>query len=218
MVNIEDISRIPIFTGLSQEELQQIQQHCRLTLEHSRKGRDLAMEYTKSDKLICVIDGWVEAVTYSDDRAYRMEELIEGPLMLEPDKLFGMTRSYRSSYRTHNVCSLISISKEYLMWIFDNYLVVRLNYLNLICHKAQQQEKMMWKKNTQSYEQRVIQFIKRRCIYPNGHKMLYIKMSQMAEEINASRQDVSNVLNKLDDDEKIILKRGIVDIPNIQLL
>ena len=43
-------------------------------------------------------------------------------------------------------------------------------------------------------------------------------MVQLAEETNYTRLEISQALNAMEKEEKIILKRGIIEVPMLQLL
>jgi hypothetical protein len=64
----------------------------------------------------------------------------------------------------------------------------------------------------------VVRFFARHCVYPAGPKMFYILMNRLAAEVNDSRLNVSRVLNQLQQEGKIILHRGRVEIPLMERL
>lgn len=217
-LNHKDLLGIPIFLGLSEKDLMDIARNTRFNLRHHKKGSTIVEEGDTCNSLISVIEGWMEIDTYSDNRAYHLEELVQATQTLEPDKLFGISPRYHSICRAYTTCESISIMKEELTQIFNHYMIVRLNYLNLICRRNQQLERQPWQPKNPALTDRIATFIKQRSMYPAGRKVLHIKMAQLAEELNVSRLDVSNALNDMNRADKIIQRRGMVEVPALQLL
>lgn len=217
-ISSKTLGGLPIFLGLSEKDLTDIVHNTRFNLRHHKKGSVIIEEGQPCTSLICVMEGWVETDTYSDNRTYHLKELIESTQMMEPDKLFGLAQRYRSTCTAYTPCESISISKEEMTQLLERYIIVRLNYLNLLCRMSQQLEELLWQTHTTNMTERITQFIKQHSRYATGRKILHIKMSQLADELNVSRLEISNTLNSMNDEEKIILKRGMIEIPALQLL
>ena len=56
------------------------------------------------------------------------------------------------------------------------------------------------------------------CIYPAGPKTFYILMNRLADEVGDSRLDVSRSLNDMQRRGVLILHRGRIEIPSLELL
>ncbi len=217
-LNYKNISGLPLFLGLSEKEIKDIARNTRFNLRHHKKGSVIVEEGEACSSLISVVDGWVTIENYADDHSYHIEERAQATLMLEPDKLFGISPHYKSTWRAYSTCESICISKEELMQLFERYIIIRLNYLNLVCRRAQLIEQLPWQRRIKDVTEQIITFIKNRSAFPVGHKTFHIKMTQLAEELNISRTEVSSALNALNSADKIILHRGIIEIPALQLL
>ncbi len=214
----ELLKEMPLFIGLSKNDLVNVVQNTHYNRKHYKKGSTIITEGDICDSLFIVTNGWICASTHNDNHAYRIEETIQSLIMLEPDKLFGMTTTYHSSYFAHTTCEAIEITKEEIIRLTEQYLIVRLNLLNIICRKTQHLEHLPWMKCTNNATSAIIAFVKKHVYYPAGKKVLHIKMLQLAKELGYSRLEISNALNGLADAERIILKRGIIEIPALQLL
>ena len=217
-LNHKKLSALPIFLGLSEKELTEIAGTTRFTPKHHKKGSTTVKEGDACTSLVSVTDGWMEIDTYADNRSYHIEELVQATQILEPDKLFGLSLHYHSTCRAYTTCESVSISKEELTQLLDKFIIVRLNYLNLICRRTQHLERQPWQPKSQELTERIALFIKQHSRYPAGRKVLHIKMSQLANELNVSRLDISNALNSMNEAEKIIQRRGMVEVPALQLL
>lgn len=214
----ELLKNSPLFLGLTQGELNDVTQDAHLALHHHKKGSAIVSEGDECQGLVIVVEGWIEIDTYADNRSYRMTELMQAQQMLEPDKLFGLTRTYRSTYTAYTTCTSLIISKEELSRCITKYLIVRINIMNIICRKAQHMEHLPWMVRSANLKERIAMFIKHHSRYPAGKKVLRIKMTQLAIELNATRLDISKALNEMAEEEKILITRNIVTVPALQLL
>ena len=218
MLKAKTIANIPLFIGLTQNELDDIVRTVHFDSHHHKKGNDIIKEYSACNDLTIVTRGRVAINIYSDNRSYHIIEYERDPLIIEPDKLFGMATHYRSTYTALTPCDTLTIHKDKLLHLMKSHIIVRLNYLNIICHKTQLLENQLWHNNPTDLKACVTTFIRQHTKRPTGKKTVYIKMVQLARETNLSRLEVSKALNMLQDEEKIILKRGIIEIPELQLL
>lgn len=217
-INIKKLVNLPLFMGLTDAELREISKTTALGQRYQKKGTSIINEGDDIDSLYIVISGWFESCTTSDNQKYQMVEFLSGPFAIEPDKLFGMQKQVRSTYRTVTACELLCINKDSLLSLFDKYLIVRLNFLNLVCRNAQAAEKTPWLPKSTGTKGSIVDFIKQHCRIQAGKKTLYTKMVDLADEVNDSRQSVSDALHELEEEEKIIVQRGIITIPALQLL
>ncbi len=217
-INKDIIMHLPLFMGLTNKELDEISRNISFNLHHHKKGSVIVLSGNTCNALVTITTGVAECTTVSDDNSYKLEETMPAIHVIEPDKLFGLEQRYRSTFRALTPCNTLEISKDSLHELIGKYLIVRLNYLNLVCRNSQKLEHNPWKAMPKDTKQSIVAFIKNRVHHPAGSKCLHIKMTDLAEELNSSRWAVSNALNELADEERIILKRGIIEIPALQLL
>jgi CRP-like cAMP-binding protein len=212
------ISCLPLFMGLSDKELSEIAGEVSFALHHHKKGSIIAESGKPCNGLITIINGQVTCETVADDHSYRLLESIHTMHVVEPNKLFGLQLRYASTYHALTSCETIEISKEGLLELLSTNFIVRLNYLNMLCRSSQTTEHNPWKACPPNLEGRIVQFVKNRVKHPAGSKTIYITMKRLANELCTSRLEVSIALNNLANQERIILKRGIIEIPALQLL
>lgn len=214
----DKIARLPLFMGLSEIELDRISSEVSFSIHHHKKGSIIAKAGEMCSGLITVTIGQIACETTSDDHSYRVVENIHNTHTIEPNKLFGLQLRYTSSYHALTSCETIEISKESLLELIGRHLIVRLNYLNMLCRNSQKTEHNPWKACPVNLEGRIVLFVKNRVQHPAGSKTIYITMKRLANELCTSRLEVSIALNNLANQERIILKRGIIEIPALQLL
>lgn len=223
---------LPLFQGMSSSDLQNVVAHAKIGfLKHNRNQVIVAADMPCKN-LIFLLDGDVEVTTSFTPSAsdatpcesittadsFTVTEYISVPSLIEPECLFGISQRYTATYRTLTQCHFITISKDVLASLLSQYVVFRLNYLNILSTLAQRRRKELCRIPLPDTQGRVVAFLRSHCQNLTGKKVFRIKMQQLADAINDNRLDVSIVLNRLDDQSSIILQRGIITIPNIENL
>jgi DNA-binding transcriptional regulator YhcF (GntR family) len=93
-----------------------------------------------------------------------------------------------------------------------------LNLLNIISTYGQRSADWVWKHSPQDVKGHIIRCIAGHVCDPTGEKVIYIKMRQLAQEVNDSRLDVSRALNEMESEGLIKLLRGRFVIPEMKML
>lgn len=212
------LQTLPLFLGLTQKELDEISAETCFSLKRMKVEEPIVMSGDMCDSINIVVSGKMNIVSESADHRYSMHEKIRAPWIIEPDKLFGIRQRYQSSYITETKCEILTFQKSDVTSMMRRYLVFHLNYLNIVCRSTQMAEILPWQQKADNVRGRIVQFIRQHSRYPAGEKILRIKMRQLAHELNTSRLDVSIALNAMEQEEKIILKRGMIVIPAPELL
>lgn len=214
------IKSLPIFMGLSEKELTEIASTTHFAFKHHKKNKYIVSQGDDaSEGLLFIITGHITIATEADNGAYNVqEEKIAQNMVIEPDKMFGLHPRYTSSYFTMGTSESMLIPKGEMLKLMQTYFIVQINFLNMLCTISQKQERLPWHDTPEDTESRIINFIRDHITSQAGKKVFRIKMTQLAKEINVPRIEVSIALNKLEEEEKIILQRGIITIPTPQLL
>lgn len=207
-----------LFQGLSRTELQQLAGNTKFGFLKQAAGKTIVKEGTTSQQLFFLINGSLELTTRSDDGGYKLSEQLTAPWMLQPEALFGAQTRYTSTYRSISECHFIILSKDEVMRLLDDFLIIRLNFMNMLSTLAQKRNRQQWRRAPLSLRERFIRFLLDRCIYPAGSKELHILMTRLANELGDSRLDVSRMLNLLQDEGQLLLHRGRVSIPSLEKL
>ena len=209
---------LPLFIGIGHEELSQIITHIKIGFHKIEAGKFICTENDKCEQLLIVINGSFSVTSYSNDHRYSVEEEVHTPLILQPSHFFGLTSYYTKTFKTITKCNLISLDKKEVLKLLEQSLIFRLNYLNLISIKAQQASKLPWGRKPENIEKAFVQFVRNHCISQSGHKVVRIKMIDLAYEIHESRLNISKMLNNLETQGKLSITRGIITIPSLEKL
>lgn len=210
--------QFPLFQGMSHADLMQVAGHTKFDFSKLPIGKRLVKEGDACTYLIFLTGGTLVTETLNDDHTCRVEEQVNAPYMVQPERLFGITQRYTTTFRALTPCNLITIDKQEVLLLLETQLVFRLNMLNLMAADAQRLRHNAWRQAPHSLRERITRYFFTHTIYPAGPKTFYILMKHLAEELNDSRIDISNALNAMQTDGLLTLHRGRIVIPMLERL
>ena len=147
-----------------------------------------------------------------------MVEYIKAPYIVQPDRLFGLSQRYTSTFKAHSHCNFITIDKQEVLLLLETQLVFRLNLLNIMATESQRLHRRAWRSAPANLRERLVRYFFSRCNYPAGAKTFYVLMKQIANDLNDSRLDISRALNDMQRDQQLTLHRGRIEIPLLERL
>lgn len=207
-----------LFQGLSRDDLEEIVAHTKFGFHKCNDGEHIATEGEPCRRLIMLTDGSVEAHTTTADKGFLFIETLHSPYTLQPERLFGLSQRYTTTFHAKGKCNLITLDKEEVLRLTSTYFVFQLNILNILSTKSQKALRAHWAHVPSNLRQRITRFFDYHCNHPAGEKLIYIKMTRLAEELNDSRLNISKELNKMQDEHLITLARGRIIIPALEKL
>ena len=214
----DQLLQFPLFQGMSRDDLEIVAGHIRFGFVKIPAGKSVVKEGEPCSRLMLLTNGSVTVDTFADDRAYRVTERMSAPYMLQPEAAFGYHQRYTHEVVASTDTNLLTIDKEEIVRLLEDFLVFRLNFVNIYATQIQKLTRQSWRKCPQSLTERIIRFFAQHCIHPAGAKTFYILMTRLADEVNDSRLDVSRALNKLQDRGLLTLHRGRIEIPRMEQL
>ena len=214
----EKLLLFPLFQGMSRDDLEQVAGHTRFGFSKINAGSTVVAEGEDCRQLYFLINGSLRVETTADDGGYMVAEQLEAPVILQPEVIFGYTQRYSHSYIAQTDANFIIVGKDEVLRLSEDFLVFRLNLLNMYATQTQKTSRMLWQYVPDSLEKRIVRFFAQHCIYPAGPKVFHILMNRLASELNDSRLNVSRALNDLQREGKIVLRRGRVEIPLMERL
>lgn len=214
----DKLLQFPLFQGMSRDDLEIIAGHTRFGFMKVASSRPVVKLGEACTQLYFLINGSVRVITYSDDYGYSVEEQISAPYILQVEGVFGYHQRYTHDFIASSDVNFITIDKEELVRLSEDFLVFRLNLMNNFATQTQKQLRLSWLHQPQSLRERVERFLTQHCVYPAGHKQFNILMTRLADEMNDSRLNVSRVLNQMQKDGVVTLYRGRIEIPQLERL
>ena len=214
----DHLLRFQLFQGLSRTELLQMAGNTKFGFRKEDAGVTVAREGDDCRQLLFLVSGTMQLTTRCDDGSWRLTERLTAPWLLQPEALFGVAPRYTGTCVTLEPCHFITLSKDEVLRLTDDFLIIRLNLFNLLATMAQKRARLPWRRVTPSLASRFIRFVMDHCAYPAGPKTLYILMTRLADDLNDSRLDVSRMLNALQREGLVELHRGRIVIPSLEKL
>ncbi len=208
----------PLFQGMSRDDLEQVAGHTRFGFSKLTPGSVIVSEGENCMQMFFLVSGTLRVETIADDRGYMVTERLEAPAILQPEVVFGYAQRYTHTYIAQTDVNFITVGKDELLRLSEDFLVFRLNLLNIYATQTQKMSRLLWQHVPISLEDRIVRFFVQHCLYPAGPKVFHILMNRLAGELNESRLNVSRALNVLQRDGMIILHRGRVEIPMMERL
>jgi CRP-like cAMP-binding protein len=210
--------KLPLFLGLGREDLSQIISHTPFGFVKYHKGKRIIEENDACDQLYFLLNGSLYTETTADDHSYRFIEELSASDVLQPERLFGLHQRFTKAFISKTEVSLMTLDKCEVMKLSEEFEIFRLNLLNMISAQTQKLSRRPWKQAPHDLTHRIIRFFESHCNRPAGPKTIYIRMIDLAEELNENRLEVSHALNQLDAEGLIELGRGKIVIPALERL
>lgn len=214
----EKLITLPLFQGMSKTDIETALGKIHLREKTVCKNTKIVESGLNCRGLFFLVEGTLEMETISEDGKTRVTEVTPEPYILEPERLFGLQQKYFSTYTTRSQCKFLYARKDDILYLLNENIVFRLNVLNILSTLSQRRHLKFWTTTSSETENHIIRFIHQHCRLQTGRKTFHIKMNNLAEAIHASRIEVSAALNKMNNERKIILQRGIITIPEISQL
>jgi CRP-like cAMP-binding protein len=214
----DKLLQFPLFQGMSRDDLELVAGHTRFGFSKVQQGKTIVKEGATCTHLCFLISGTIRVESRSDDRSYRVVEKLQAPYILQPEAIFGYNQRYTQTIMAQTDTNFITIDKDEVVRLSEDFLVFRLNLLNIFATQTQKLSHQPWRQCPTSLRERIIRFLVLHCVYPAGPKTFHILMNQLADELNDSRLNVSRALNKMQHDGLLALYRGRIEIASLERL
>jgi hypothetical protein len=212
------LQQLPLFQGMSNADLTNIIEHTKFGFVKVLKGKTVLEENDACTNFVFLLNGTLHVQSASDDHSYKVIETLNAPAVLQPERLFGLTPRYASTFIAVSDVNLMTLDKNEAVFLTNKFIIFRINLFNLFTTQTQKMMRQAWHKRPTDTRQRIIRFIENRCLRPAGDKEIQIHMETLADEINEGRLNVSKTLNMMDDEGLIKLHRGGIYIPALEKL
>ena len=210
---------LPIFNGLTTEELTQIIAQVHLDFRQYGDGEAIVCQDDRCDRILYVLSGKIRSEYSDPESRFMVTEVIDGPVVVEPYNLFGMSQRYEHSYVTIEPSDTVTISKRDFNNIMLNYNIVKTNILNMFCAKIQHLAKMARECEPESVEKKIVRFLRCHTLNGKGCKSLQIRMEDLAFLIKETRLNVSFALRRMNQQGYIQRpQRSTIVVPDMQTL
>ncbi len=214
----DQLLKFQLFQGLSRTELLQLAGQTKFGFTKVKDGVLVVRDGDICRELWFLVKGRLQLTSQSDDHAYAFVEEVSSPWLLQPEALFGASPRFSISAQAISDAHFILLSKDEVLRLLNDFLVFRLNMLNILATQSQRRAHRLWRVAPRTLRDRIVAFLLVHSVYPAGRKTVRILMTRLAQEVNDSRLDVSRELNKMQDEQLLILRRGRIEVPLLERL
>lgn len=210
--------QLPLFQGHCRGDFAQILDKVKLHFCKHKTGETIIESKTPCEQLCFLLKGKVSIITTSENGNYTVVERIAAPYVIEPQSLFGMNTTFASTYVAEEETHTVSISKGLVLNELFRYEIFRLNYMNMVCNRTQNLYARLWKEAKQTMRGKAIFFFAIHCEKTQGEKIFRMKKEDLAHFLSTTRASASRMLNELQTEGLLLLKRKEIIIPDMQKL
>lgn len=214
----DTLLQLPLFQGLCKEDFTSIIERVKFHFQNFKRLETIVEQGTLCNQLVFLLNGEVSLKVVDTVHGYIFTETLKAPHIIEPYSLFGMNTSYAASYQANTDVQILTIDKAYVYTELNNYEIFRLNYLNILSNRIQIAHQKLWNNHIGTLNEKFNNFLLARCLMPQGEKTLQITMEDLAKLINETRINVSRMLNELQKQGLVQLRRKAIYIPDMEKL
>ncbi len=197
---------------MSSDELHQVVAHTRFEFIKLAKGKRVVKAGEVCHHLYLLTNGSLTAETVSPDGAYRVEEDIQPPYIIQPERFAGISQRHTATFTTSSESHIIAINKREATLLTERFTVFRMNMIGMFASRTQTLIDDEWSAPPPSLRAAIVRFLRHHSMTQDGTKRFHILMNRLAQEVNDSRLNVSRTLNGMQKEGLIQLNRGCITV------
>lgn len=213
------LTRMPLLQGLSGQDLARLEEAHGLDVERIPPSRvPLLNQGNTCRQLILVASGTLRRTHATSDGRLTLSALMQPPVALEPENLYGLHCHYSDSYYAESELQVISIRKSDVGKYLMNVPIFRLNLLNYLSAVSHKQSLLMAPCPSRPVREKFVHLLETLCHEDDTDITLSIKMTDLALYLGETRLTISHMLNSLATQQAISLARSTISIPSLHTL
>ncbi|MCR5179735.1 MAG: Crp/Fnr family transcriptional regulator [Bacteroidaceae bacterium] len=209
---------LPLFQGLSPDDLTRILESTRLDFDTVGQGTCLMKQDHPCEALTYVLQGDVALTTQSADRSWSVEETLAVPAVAGLDVLYGRRRNYRYSLTAREETRVLHMDKRTVGALVAYFEVFRINVLNMLTSSIARREQLTWLPAEIGLEGRIRSFMKTHVEHPAGQKVFYISQLQLGNYLGEDKRRISKALHHMQETGLLRLERRSIAVPHFEEL
>lgn len=221
MTMYEKMQYLPLFHGLSKDDFATIIKKLKLDFSPHYEGDWIIEQGDLCTSFIYIISGQFDIVHYEPEKKVTILEhytVDDQPYLIEPGNIYSLQRTYENNYVFTSKGTTFAIDKATFGSHLVDYPIIRSNLIFYACNQLRKANEKLCSPMPRNTEEVLKTYIRNRCVIPTGSKTIKAKMVDLAEVINEPRINVSNVLNKWEEQNLIVKNRNTIKINNIEFL
>ena len=209
---------VPLFQGFSRLDFLDIVGKTRFDFHTLPNRATVVRQGDECLELTIILGGQCRTVYHEPSGLFTLEEMEEAPLVVQPERLFGLRNSYTQTFEAVGTVQTVTLSKQSLLNLFAQHTAMQINFANMVCTSAQLSDQWAKAAFPRTPAARLALFMQTHCRRPAGHKVLRAKMVDLAAYLSMRRLVLSDLLVRLKQREVITYSRGIMQVPSCAAL
>ena len=208
---------LPLFQGISKEELLRMLERAKFNFVTAETGEILFERGTAATQLVYILSGKFTTKRIFSEELQVVEEF-EGPMLFQPECLFGPSPTWRHTLVATTDVQLLLISKQDTLNHLMDFLTFRMAMLNYLCGVTEKEQIFLVKPTASTLTGKIIDYFSRRVTSVSGKKTFKVGMKSLATRLATSRLAVSRCLNELEQMGVLSLGRETITVNDFQQL
>lgn len=218
MKKSEILTGLPLFLGMAATDLEAAADMVQFVTRRYGRRRVVISDGDRCNSLCFLSEGQLSATTFAHDRGFSVSETLSAPCVLQPERLFGLNQLFTKTFTTLTPCTIVAIGKSDVARLAEQYMIFRLNLLNMLSTQTQKADRNLWRTQPDGTRRSIVRFIESHCSRPAGEKVINITMQRLADEVHESRLNVSRQLNAMSREGIISIRRSEIRVPALERL
>lgn len=215
----ETLLQLPIFQGITIYDFSNLVGKLKWHFDKYQPEEIIVKAGEACDKVYCILSGDTSFTTESPKKVYSVTEYTKRPYIIEIQSLFGLSNKYKGTYKALTEVSIGSFSKLSFLTIINDFIICRLNTVNILSNRSQILYNRLWNdKLKKDFLLSVTLFLLTHVENMEGEKLYRIKIQDLADLLDISHVNISITLNKLEKEGLIKTERMSILIPDIKVL
>lgn len=229
-MNYLTLTSIPLFTGISGEDLALIMDRVELIDVTLSPGEVLVTSGDECKCLAILREGTMSRTrthnygTFQNGRgqdtplAYQACETLAAPHILEPEIIFGLDLRHKNTWTALTTCHLTLIGKEDIRQTLMYVPVWRINFINMLCTHLQRATHSTLPHSTPDTPSLIRNYILRHTSQKGQTITLTITLEQLAQQLGISRRLAAETLRAMEQEGIITHTRNTLHVPSLSRL
>lgn len=217
-ISAAELVRLPLFMGMSNADAVELADSYGLNCHWYASGKTIVEEDKTVDQLLIIYNGRAKRESWANNRRWKLTEVVEAPVVLQAERLFGLSTYFAASFRSYGGCAILEVPKSSVYRLLQQSEIFRFNFINMLSSELQRRSRLTQKTRGGNVEMRLCHFVEQISSFPTGQKDISITMNQLSEELATTRLNISKALHSLENKNLIKVKRGHLIVPSIGLL
>lgn len=217
-LDYESLASLPLFLGIDGATLSELYSASNPVVAPMRRSNVLISAGEECRAFVYLLEGELEACTAFGGGKFLIYERVTPTVIIEPQCLFGLHNTYTRTYTATTSGLYMRLAKNVVVGKMMGNDVFRFNLLNMLSSQVQDTIRRMRHLPRHTIASRMADFIARQTLRPVGRKIVRCKMTDLAEQLDETRLNVSRTLHALQKAGLLAITRNTIEIPAMEKL